>query len=238
MKARIIAVHCPSVTLEERTQTLRTCVKSMVNTQTYINVLEVVKNYDFPDAAYLYCSWAIHLHQQQKLQEAMNVAMVACKFNYATHTTHHCDTKFSEYYSYLRYHLVGYYGFAVKDYLNGLYGAEKACIAKPNDIDARNVVLYKTVPLEQGPTKQVTFWVCVPLFNRHDDVTKLLHNLLGTSVSTLFTIKIVIADFNSTDIDFDKVLSQYTSGLVTIIKMAGTFNIAKALQACPKSGIL
>jgi len=228
MKMRITAVHCTHVTPDERTKTLSTCVKSMTNTQTYLNVLEIIKNYDFPDAAYMYCCWTMHLYQKQKLREAMNKAMVACKFHYNSE----CDPKLVEYYTYTRYHLVGYIGYAVGDYVNGLSGAQKAYAAKPNETDKKNIALYETALVTCAPSHlmdkviaSTTFWFCVPLYNRCDDITKLLNNLLDTC--TTFSIKIVIADFTSTDINFEHV--KYP---IVVINVPGVFNIAKALQTC------
>jgi len=55
--------------------------------------------------------------------------------------------------------------------------------------------------------------MCIPLYNRGENITKLIFNLndinkLLVKEKKEFNIKIVIGDYNSTDVDFNDILKK------------------------------
>lgn len=75
--------------------------------------------------------------------------------------------------------------------------------------------------------------ICIPLYNRGYNVTKLLHNIndIYNNVDKKIDVKVIIGDFHSTDIDFESIIPLLDVP-VHIIQLEGTFNMVKSLQTC------
>jgi hypothetical protein len=81
--------------------------------------------------------------------------------------------------------------------------------------------------------------ICIPLYNRGEDVLKLLFNIKdiwekNKVFERPFEIKVIIGDFYSTDINFQEIKKCFPYELV-IINLDGNFNISKSIQACTDS---
>lgn len=79
--------------------------------------------------------------------------------------------------------------------------------------------------------------MCIPLYNRGEDISKLLYNIndIYNSIDkNILNINVIIGDYNSTDIDFNEIISKI-SVPVKIIQIKGTFNLSKSLQICSDS---
>jgi len=69
--------------------------------------------------------------------------------------------------------------------------------------------------------------ICIPLYNRAADITRLIWNLNYQK-----DVSVIIADYDSSDIDFRKLLmNPYLELNVRVVPCKGVFNIAKATQA-------
>jgi hypothetical protein len=79
--------------------------------------------------------------------------------------------------------------------------------------------------------------ICIPVFNRGNDVKLLLKNIEHMNKhfkdkNVIFTLR--IGDFNSTDIDLNVEIKKYQYD-IHVFHLNGEFNICQALQACTDS---
>ena len=72
--------------------------------------------------------------------------------------------------------------------------------------------------------------ICIPLFNRGSDITKLLQNINSVKTPDII-LNVIIGDYHSTDVDLNQIIKDLEIK-VTIIQIYGCFNLAKALQIC------
>ena len=75
--------------------------------------------------------------------------------------------------------------------------------------------------------------ICIPLYNRGSDITKLLHNLNSVKVPDII-LNVIIGDYHSTDVNLNEIISEIELK-TTVIKIEGRFNLAKALQICSET---
>jgi hypothetical protein len=83
--------------------------------------------------------------------------------------------------------------------------------------------------------------ICIPLYNRGKDVSRLLNNLNTLYQKLNTSLEVIIGDFHSTDISFPDVFSEIhlnntnlgqKSFNIKVLQIDGNFNIAKSLQTC------
>jgi len=76
--------------------------------------------------------------------------------------------------------------------------------------------------------------ICIPLYNRGNDITKLIHNINDISKiidKINIILKVHIGDYHSTDVDLYELVKQVQIN-TNIIQIDGKFNLAKSLQLC------
>ena len=76
--------------------------------------------------------------------------------------------------------------------------------------------------------------ICVPLYNRGEDISHLLNNLQDIHNKldkNIVSFQVHIGDFNSTDIDLHQLIKNFNFK-VNIYSIEGNFNISIALQKC------
>ena len=228
---RIIGVCSSfSVTQTERFQILYHSVNIMIRYQQFVNVLEILQGKDlygldndisnFPDGAALFTNWAVCLAKQNQTQSAINKAAVALKFN----LTNECNLK-------------NYYN------NNGTVGESQRVF---NEFTGAGTVTEPSETETETSGTETDCYICIPLFNRATDVTNLLINLNEIYDLVLekcrLKLRVIIGDFNSTDISFAKVFSDIqdintangkNSYSASVLQCGGSnFNIAKSLQMC------
>jgi len=75
--------------------------------------------------------------------------------------------------------------------------------------------------------------ICVPLYNRGSDITKLLQNLNSVKIPNII-LNVIIGDYHSTDVNLNEIISELEIK-TTVIQIEGRFNLAKALQICSET---
>ena len=221
---RIIGVCSDGVTHSERTQMLRHSVQLMIRYNIYINILELKLpsttdtfkgQTDCLGSVFNFPDGAALFTQWAVFlmsQQKYQEALNKAEIALKFNLTNEC-------------HLTDYYNNTRHSLLRELHTTQ----------------LTPTVSSVRDNT-DTKYYICIPLYNRGNDVYRLLHNL-NTLYQKLNTslLEVIIGDFHSTDISFPDVFSEIhlnntktgqKSFNIKVLQIDGNFNIAKSLQIC------